>query len=43
MIVKRLLANPTEAQPMYDNFHFSQANRVGDTIRVSDKSALTTS
>ena len=33
--MKRLLVNPKETQPMYDNFHFSQANRVGDTIWVS--------
>jgi enamine deaminase RidA (YjgF/YER057c/UK114 family) len=33
--VKRLLVNPKETQPMYDSFHFSQANRVGDTIWVS--------
>jgi enamine deaminase RidA (YjgF/YER057c/UK114 family) len=33
--MKRLLVNPKETQPMYDSFHFSQANRVGDTIWVS--------
>jgi len=33
--MKRILVNPKETQPMYDNFHFSQANRVGDTIWVS--------
>jgi len=33
--MKRTLVNPKETQPMYDNFHFSQANRVGDTIWVS--------
>ena len=40
--MKRVLVNPKETQPMYDAFHFSQANRVGDMIWVSDKSALTT-
>ena len=33
--MKRVLINPKETQPMYDAFHFSQANRVGDTIWVS--------
>ena len=33
--MKQLLVNPKETQPLYDNFHFSQANRVGDTIWVS--------
>lgn len=33
--MKRVLVNPKETQPMYDGFHFSQANRVGDTIWVS--------
>jgi enamine deaminase RidA (YjgF/YER057c/UK114 family) len=33
--MKRVIVNPKEAQPMYDAFHFSQANRVGDTIWVS--------
>jgi enamine deaminase RidA (YjgF/YER057c/UK114 family) len=33
--MKRVLINPKEMQPMYDSFHFSQANRVGDTIWVS--------
>src|SRR5579862_1237759 len=33
--MKRVLVNPKETQPMYDAFHFSQANRVGDTIWVS--------
>jgi enamine deaminase RidA (YjgF/YER057c/UK114 family) len=33
--MKRVLINPKETQPMYDSFHFSQANRVGDTIWVS--------
>jgi enamine deaminase RidA (YjgF/YER057c/UK114 family) len=33
--MQRVLINPKETQPLYDNFHFSQANRVGDTIRVS--------
>lgn len=33
--MKRALINPKETQPMYDSFHFSQANRVGDTIWVS--------
>ena len=33
--MKRVLINPRETQPMYDRFHFSQANRVGDIIWVS--------
>jgi enamine deaminase RidA (YjgF/YER057c/UK114 family) len=33
--MKRVLINPKETQPLYDGFHFSQANRVGDTIWVS--------
>ena len=33
--MKRVLVNPKETKPMYDAFHFSQANRVGDTIWVS--------
>ena len=33
--MKRVLINPKETQSMYDGFHFSQANRVGDTIWVS--------
>ena len=33
--MKRVLVNPTETQPMYEGFHFSQASRVGDTIWVS--------
>ena len=33
--MKRVLINPKETQPMYDAFHFSQANRVGDMIWVS--------
>lgn len=33
--MKRLLVNPKETQPMYESLHFSQANRVGDTICVS--------
>jgi enamine deaminase RidA (YjgF/YER057c/UK114 family) len=33
--MKRALINPKETQPMYESFHFSQANRVGDTIWVS--------
>src|SRR5215469_12663189 len=33
--MKRVIVNPKETQPMYDGFHFSQANRVGDTIWVS--------
>jgi enamine deaminase RidA (YjgF/YER057c/UK114 family) len=35
LIMKRVLINPKETQPMYDSFHFSQANRVGDMIWVS--------
>jgi enamine deaminase RidA (YjgF/YER057c/UK114 family) len=38
--VKRLLINPKENQPMYERFHFSQANRVGDTIWVSGQVGL---
>src|SRR5271169_413952 len=34
-VMKRVLINPKETQPMYDAFHFSQANRVGDMIWVS--------
>jgi enamine deaminase RidA (YjgF/YER057c/UK114 family) len=33
--MKRLLITPKETRPLYDGFHFSQANRVGDTIWVS--------
>ena len=33
--MKRVLINPRETQLMYDGFHFSQANRVGDIIWVS--------
>ena len=33
--MKRVLINPKETQPLYDGFHFSQANRVGDTIWAS--------
>lgn len=33
--MKRTLINPGATQAMYDNFHFSQATRVGDTIWVS--------
>jgi enamine deaminase RidA (YjgF/YER057c/UK114 family) len=33
--MKRVHINPKETQPLYDEFHFSQANRVGDTIWVS--------
>ena len=33
--MKRVLINPKETQSLYDGFHFSQANRVGDTIWVS--------
>ncbi len=33
--MKRLLINAKETQPMYEGLHFSQANRVGDTIWVS--------
>jgi enamine deaminase RidA (YjgF/YER057c/UK114 family) len=33
--MKRVLINPKETQPMYDVFHFSQANRVGDMIWIS--------
>ena len=33
--MKRVLVNPEETQPLYDGFHFSQANRVGDMIWVS--------
>jgi enamine deaminase RidA (YjgF/YER057c/UK114 family) len=34
-VMKRVLINPAETQPLYDGFHFSQANRVGDPIWVS--------
>lgn len=33
--MNRKLVNPKETQPLYDNYHFSQAVRVGDTIWVS--------
>ena len=33
--MKRTLINPGATQAMYDNYHFSQATRVGDTIWVS--------
>ena len=33
--MKRLLITPKETRPLYDGFHFSQANRVGDTIWAS--------
>ncbi|MFU3487039.1 RidA family protein [Pseudomonas aeruginosa] len=32
---KRQLINPPHTQVFYDNFHYSQATRVGDTIWVS--------
>ncbi|WP_430292824.1 RidA family protein [Pseudomonas sp. B1-22] len=32
---KRELINPPHTQAIYDNYHFSQANRVGDIIWVS--------
>jgi enamine deaminase RidA (YjgF/YER057c/UK114 family) len=35
LVMKRVLINPEETQPLYDGFHFSQANRVGDTIWIS--------
>src|SRR5262252_7772771 len=35
LVMKRILINPKATQPMYESFHFSQANRVGDTIWVS--------
>lgn len=33
--LKRQSINPPETQAFYDNFHFSQATRVGDLIWVS--------
>jgi enamine deaminase RidA (YjgF/YER057c/UK114 family) len=33
--MKRVLINPKETQTIYDAFHFSQANRVGDMIWIS--------
>ena len=33
--MKRLLVNPKQTEAVYDRFHFSQANRVGDIIWVS--------
>jgi enamine deaminase RidA (YjgF/YER057c/UK114 family) len=33
--MKRVLINPAATQPLYDGFHFSQANRVGDMIWIS--------
>ena len=41
--MKRKLVNPKETQPMYDAFHFSQANRVGDTIWVSGQVGIDSS
>ena len=35
IVMKRVLINPKETQPLCDGFHFSQASRVGDTIWVS--------
>jgi enamine deaminase RidA (YjgF/YER057c/UK114 family) len=35
LLMKRVIVNPKETQPLYDAFHFSQANRVGDTIWLS--------
>lgn len=35
LLMKRVLINPKGTQPMYDAFHFSQANRVGDMIWIS--------
>jgi enamine deaminase RidA (YjgF/YER057c/UK114 family) len=32
---KRQLIKPAGTEPLYDNFHFSPATRVGDTIWVS--------
>ena len=40
--MKRVLIKPKETQQMYDGFHFSQANRVGDKIWIQGKSASTT-
>jgi enamine deaminase RidA (YjgF/YER057c/UK114 family) len=36
----RTLINPGSTKVMYDNFHFSQATRVGDTIWVSGQVGL---
>jgi enamine deaminase RidA (YjgF/YER057c/UK114 family) len=33
--MQRTLINPPQSQRTYDRFHFSQANRVGDTVWVS--------
>ena len=33
--MNRKLINPKETQPLYDNYHFSQAVRAGDTIWIS--------
>ena len=33
--MNRKLINPEETRPLYDNNHFSQAIRVGDTVWVS--------
>ena len=33
--MKRTLINPDSTKVFYDNYHFSQATRVGDTIWVS--------
>lgn len=33
--MNRKLINPKETQPLYDNYHFSQAVRAGDIIWIS--------
>ena len=36
----RTLINPGSTKVLYDNYHFSQATRVGDTIWVSGQVGL---
>lgn len=38
--MKRQIINTPAAQAMYDNFHFAQATRVGDTIWVSGQTGI---
>jgi enamine deaminase RidA (YjgF/YER057c/UK114 family) len=38
--MSRTLINPPGSEPLYDNFHFSAAVRVGDTIWVSGQTGL---
>ncbi|HEX4181718.1 MAG TPA: RidA family protein [Caulobacteraceae bacterium] len=40
--MKRTLINPKPTQILYDNYHFSQATRVGDMIWVSGQVGIDT-